>query len=735
MNPTPTPRHAARLVLALPLLLVLAARAEVLENDGVRVTVDPAKGGAVTSMICKKATTFLFIADKGAQVAGTGSLWSPLIVASGQTNDFSSVAMKVEASKGADGEQVFKLAGAATSPGVMVTREFRLARNESGFRLRDTFTPVADLVAQVGSRSVQQAETWRKTLRSWVGNSARSFWRFTPYHAGSAEALTNSAAPLFWRAASQYGVGFSYGVPELETKASLLLETPKEDGIAIFQWLSEPVSLTAVKGFAIAQEVLLDEYGREQFRPSTGRVLALVDTRAGARTGEPALVFGSVVSATSRKVKMVVKQCGHDGNKWLPGQDIAEVSLDLEPGRAQYRRFEVTPATPGLSSVSITILGEDGAVLADAAGRTMTETSETTGENAASWKRFSEELPEVHLKGTWKEIGTQLANAKGIRKAKNPDSTGQVLALYQKQFPYYADLLAGAAEALKLDPKELVEVATAKGVEDARISSPPAPEACMAVFFNGPDGPINAYSKERSGTGRNGLGYLKVVPDKGYRFQMYTMGGWPGGYGINSEGLCTSGASINCDKESTARCLKETSGKPTAPAAMPMMLATCKDVDEAIRFIENPAAPMSFEGTLLLVDRTGSAALLDSVGIVRQIARRKAEPVFAVGNYPREGLAGNFKIGANWGWAANTMLREAFLARQVAELKGQVSLKDALWLMETHELPGGMCQHGFENPGDLYTNTSYLGLCRTGELVISHGPPCRVHSKRYNLAD
>jgi hypothetical protein len=32
-------------------------------------------------------------------------------------------------------------------------------------------------------------------------------------------------------------------------------------------------------------------------------------------------------------------------------------------------------------------------------------------------------------------------------------------------------------------------------------------DACMNVAFNGPDGPVNAFSKERSGTNLNGLGY------------------------------------------------------------------------------------------------------------------------------------------------------------------------------------------------------------------------------------
>jgi hypothetical protein len=123
------------------------------------------------------------------------------------------------------------------------------------------------------------------------------------------------------------------------------------------------------------------------------------------------------------------------------------------------------------------------------------------------------------------------------------------------------------------------------------------------------------------------------------------------------------------------------------------------------------------------------------VAIFHQILRRKDEPVFASGNYSHARGDGLFQCGSNWGWAANTMLRERALAPLLAERKGQVSLADAFRLMESHALPGNMCQHIFENPALLFSSCSYLAVARTADLYISTGPPCQVQYVRYALND
>ena len=211
---------------------------------------------------------------------------------------------------------------------------------------------------------------------------------------------------------------------------------------------------------------------------------------------------------------------------------------------------------------------------------------------------------------------------------------------------------------------------------------------------------------------------------------------------MNSEGLSTTGASINCDNGTTGVGRKElqdwrSSGKLTAPLGSHLMLAMCKNVDEAIAFIENPEAPFEFEGNMLLVDREGKAARMESVGIKRQIFRfdpMARDPGFFVsGNYSHESKDGLFKVGPDWGWAANTMMRER-LIWDLAGRKREVGLKEAFRIMESHAA-GGMCQHLSDNAGRLYSSTSYLASCRTSELWLSHGPPCQIRYTRFSLKE
>ena len=80
------------------------------------------------------------------------------------------------------------------------------------------------------------------------------------------------------------------------------------------------------------------------------------------------------------------------------------------------------------------------------------------------------------------------------------------------------------------------------------------------------------------------------------------------------------------------------------------------------------------------------------------------------------------------------MRRERRLEEQGGATLGRHSLADATALMETHG-PGGMCQHVHDNIGRLFTSTSFLAVTRTGDLWLSHGPPCRTRYVAFRLRD
>lgn len=736
------------LVAALSLATGMTQEAEavVLENAFVRVTVDPPRGGGVTALRYKKAVTLPYIAERGAGVAGTGCLFTGLIEHEGRLHDLASVAFQGVSSSGPDGETVLKLTAPlpAVSAGLSLERTLRLGREESGFRLTETLRndgPGArEVTLRVGGRSHQQAESWRLALRCWLGDGQRGLWHFTPYNAGETVPFEATAPELFWRMIGQYGVGVLYQVRAPRAPVELRHALPKEIGNpADFQWLASLVTLAPGAKLTWESAALVDEGGREGSRfpdmAVTDRLIVTADVRAAGRVGETLPACGTVVSAVPRRIRMVVTQSARKGDQETGRKVLREAELALEPGKARTLSYDVTAETAGVCMVAVEILDEQRRVLASTRARTVIDGAVGQDELGRVWERFTSRLPEVVCRGTWEEIGAQLARSSkpGPLKAKAvaDGRSGERLAFYEREFPLYARLLKGAAAALEVGPEKLVQ-----------IESPP-PEAaksaaCMGVFLNGPDGPINAYSKERGNNSLSGLGYVKVIPDVGYPYHMYTLGDWSFGYGVNAAGLCTSGATINCDKETEQRGEQTTAawlkaGRPLAPLGVHMMLATCKDVAEAVAFIENPRAPFSFTGNMLLVDRAGNAAILESVGIFHQIRRRQAEAVFATGNYAHVRSDGLFQCGDNWGWAANTMLREQALAEVLAAHKGQIPLAEAVRLMESHTLPGNMCQHVFENPGQLYSSCSCIAVALTGELFISNGPPCQVQTVRYTL--
>ncbi len=686
------------LLLTLALLVSPAGDPFVLENDFVRVVVD-GRTGAVTSMTCKKAATFPLIAERGAGVAGRGEFFG--------LPDLTDVRVQGRRLTG----RVKRLA---------VERTFRQEPGESGFRMVDTFTNPGGEPAslRLGHRSRLQAEPWRLVVRSWYGDGEWRDWKQMPGNAGTNRQELKTPR-LYWRVIGPYGVGFLAAVTHSRAPATLTHALGR-DGAIDCAWESAELSIPAGGSASVECAVLIDEGGREG---ATGpsRTAVTIDLRRCGLAGEAIPASATLVSAEARRVRCRAFQRYDGAERTL----VKEGEVALEPGRGTIVPIDVVPDRKGTLHLDVELSDEKGAALASSSARCLVD-----GEGP-EWNLFSRKIPSRVYRGTWAEIGAQLAK-EGRLKRRSPDGkAAERQAFYEKRFPFYAELVKGAASALGARPEELVSAA------------PEGPsEACMDVFFNGPDGPINAFSKERTGTGLGGLAYMKVLPDRGYAYHVYECGSWQNGYGVNSEGLATSGATINCDNATTAAGRKglqqwKSGGKLVAPLGSHMLLANCKNVEEAIAFIEDPNAPFEFEGNKLFVDRAGNAARLESVGIKRQIIRydpkNPGNGFFVAGNYSNEAKDGTFKVGPEWGWAANTMLRE----RHIWDLAGgkrEVSLKDAFRIMESHAA-GGMCQHISDNVGKLYSSNSYIAVCRTSELWLSHGSPCQFRYYKFSLKE
>jgi len=683
--------------IALLLALAVSPSGElVLENEFVRLAVD-AKSGAVTSLIAKKAPSFPVIAERGAGVAGRGTL-------------FAWDGAAFETADRSPGELVIRSKGRE--------RRIRMDPQESGFRLQDTLRnegPEPQRL-QVRGRSRIDGEKWRLKMLGSSGARAQDF---------------------YWRTVTLYGVGFLYQGRAPAGPATVEHKLGAGASPSEFVWDAPAMTVAPGQTVSWTGAVLVDVWGRDTQAPGPDRVILTADLRVAGTVGEPVPAAATVVSATPRRVKIVTSPPAGDAE------------LDLVPGVARIAFFDFVPKAKGELKVTFTAVDAAGKELARAGASALID-----GGAEEAWKVYTRRMPEQVYRGTWREIGAQLVKS-GKLGAKVADPTaGERLALYRRKFPFYAEMLEGAAQALGVEPERLA-LPPPRGpelrfggqglqpMEPVRLhaeANPPTAEACMDVFFDGPDGPINAFSKERENANLGGLGYLKVKPTRGYAYQMYIMPprNWSHGYGVNSEGLSTSGATLNCDGETTRKGRAVTadwiqSGKAVAPIPMNMILAMCKNVDEAIAFIEDAEAPLDFEGNLLLVDRAGKAARVESVGIFRQVIRHdgKGPGCFVAGNYANPRTDGFFRPGT-WEWAANTMLRERFLTEVVGVKPDRMSLKDVFRAMETHAA-GGMCQHVVENPGSLYSSTSFVAVTRTSELWLSHGPPCQVRTLKYTL--
>jgi len=728
-----------RIALGLLLLFARPAADEVLENEHVRVVVAPQKGGAVVSMRHKKAAAFAILADKGAGLAGAGEFFTGSVSAGAQVHDLGGLPLKAlpVARDGDDSVLTLKAPLEFVSPGLSFERTLRLAKDESGFRMTDTFRndgPGAqEVTLRFGARARQRPDGWRVKLSSWFGDS-KGWKHQTRRYRQPGEPRTvfeASAPPFFWRLVGPYGVGFLYQVRVAQAPVTAVHTLPVEKGwengygsAAGLEWQTKDLPLGAGKAFSTESSILIDEGGREGNDPASlatsDRLVVTVDLPAAGKSGETLPALATVVSARPQKVRLAIST----------GQ---EADLVLQPGLAKVFPFEVTAARKGILPVEVVVGDADGRKLAASAARSVIDGEGLEGEAGQIWKKYVRKMPERVYRGSWVQIGEQLAKEDRI-KAKEPDPrSGERLAFYQKRFPYYAALLEGASRALKVEPERLAALDSGEGRPR---------EACMSILFEGPDGPLLAYSKERSAEDAlGGLNYMKVLPDQGYPYQVYECASWQNGYGINSMGLCVVGVAITCDKKTEALAQKATedwkaSGKVTAPIGQHLILATCKNVEEAVAFIENPEAPLHFTGNMLLGDRSGRVARMESVGIYRQIHRYDGneERFYVCGNYPHPREDGLFKPGPEWDWTANILLRERFIWDLAGAKKGRVGLKDAIGIMSSHGNVG-MCLHGFDNPAGFYSQTSFIGVPRTGEIWMTHGQPCKVRYHRFTLED
>ncbi len=693
-----------RLLISILMLMSTTAPPASLESDHIFVGFHPTASGAVSQLTLRKAISLPLLPDKGAGQAASGVLFAPTIEVNGELLAIPNAPIRA----GATGEMVME----SLLPGIIFTRTFRV--NGSLLTIHDVVRNSSSTrqVVRFGGTSIEKRETWHLAQRSWIGAPSNR----TALAENNATYKGDGRAS--WRSIKQYGVGFVATTEmdgEIEAR-EIPVEGPE---VSRFEWSGRQVPLEGAKTLSALTTVFVLEGGSGRRESVQKGLLVETDLADAGRVGQPVRGFARTVSATARTVDVAVYSSESTDTPVLTQR------IELQPGREHAIPFQVIPATKGALSVRTIAKDADSTLKVEAFAEAKIERS------GAAWDLYTRRMPEEVFRGTWEQIGEQLAGSivtigapTTPRIAKRAAANQDALMHYDRHFPYYASILRGAARILHADPELLA------------VSEPTADSvACMDIAILGPDGPINAYSKERGETDLKGLGYQKVLPAHGYSFHTYMS------WGVNSAGLSTSAATLNEDAATKREGNRQkeawlASGKAVIPAAIAkwLILAMASNVDEAIELIENSDVPFDLTANILLLDRAGNAARVSSAGLIRHIQRAKApaREFFAVGNYPHARADGLFAIGDLWGWAANTMIREEALSRSFGNKVGRMSLDDVFTMMQSHG-PGGMCQHKFDNPGLLYSSSSSIAVTQNSDLWLAHGPPCQVEYVRYRL--
>src|SRR5262245_59434106 len=145
-------------------LLVLALLGcfadDVVENDRVRLVVDPSRGGLVTSIVARRAGSFPLIAERGADSAASGSLFGVLVQVGGTTVDLGGLACRSRRTGDA------LLLEGRPAEGLSYTRSIRLCDGESGVSIADRLVNEGKTALRVRlmGRSTLAPEPWRRCL-------------------------------------------------------------------------------------------------------------------------------------------------------------------------------------------------------------------------------------------------------------------------------------------------------------------------------------------------------------------------------------------------------------------------------------------------------------------------------------------------------------------------------------------------------------------------------------------
>ena len=139
-----------------------------------------------------------------------------------------------------------------------------------------------------------------------------------------------------------------------------------------------------------------------------------------------------------------------------------------------------------------------------------------------------------------------------------------------------------------------------------RIASKMPISGCLDIAFHAPQGVWLAWNKDRGSVVKGvAIEYERCRLQDGLSFHGIA------NYGVNEAGLGVAGAALNAHPSVISQGQSGVDERRTAgkffgpPDPMMILLLECRTVDEAIRLITNPDAPLTWWANCMIADRSG----------------------------------------------------------------------------------------------------------------------------------
>src|SRR5204862_3566478 len=130
---------------------------------------------------------------------------------------------------------------------------------------------------------------------------------------------------------------------------------------------------------------------------ANGAILVDADLAEAGTAGAPLRGFAHVIASKTEKVKVIVSQLGPSERA------VVSSEMTLQPGKERSIPFTLIPDAKGSLEIEVAAF--------DAAGHKLVSSRATAAidQPGTRWDLFNQRMPEETYRGTWQQIGEQMA--------------------------------------------------------------------------------------------------------------------------------------------------------------------------------------------------------------------------------------------------------------------------------------------------------------------------------------